>query len=174
MNLVQKQIEPKQQQNETKTRRQKVFSFFKDKKEWTKLNGSYLVGSAVNFGTALASAHIAQKAGISKESASSWISFISGFTVGFSALVGSWYFLHVDRYQKDIGKITNDAWEMFKNIWKAQIISFGIIIPSSWLLAKEGLPTTVIVTAQQILDKVIFIPAFNFFSRAQIRKMEKE
>ena len=102
---MQKLHNPPVQIQEMPTRRQKVFAFFKDKKEWVKLNASYVVATGTNFGVAMASAHLAQKAGVSKESATSWIAFVSGFTAGFAALIGTWYFLHVDKYQKDIGKI---------------------------------------------------------------------
>ena len=174
VNQMQKLHNPLVQTQETPTHRQKVFAFFKDKKEWIKLNASYVVATGTNFGVAMASAHLAQKAGVSKESATSWIAFVSGFTAGFAALVGTWYFLHVDKYQKDIGKIAKDAWTMFKNIWKAQIVSLAIIMPGSWIAASIGIATTLIVAAQQTVDRIIFIPAFNFFSRHQIKEMEGE
>src|SRR3989344_7364466 len=132
--IMQRQVTHSRQQ-EAATRRKRVFAFFKEKKEWVKLNASYVVATTTNFGVAMASAHLAQKAGVSKESATSWIAFVSGFTAGFAALVGTWYFLHVDKYQKDIGKIAKDAWTMFKNIWKAQIVSLAIIMPGSWIAA---------------------------------------
>lgn len=158
---------------ETRTRRQKIFSLFKDRKEWVKLNASYLVATSANFGTALATAHIAQRAGISKESATTWLSFISGFTVGFGAMVVTWYFLHVDKYQKDLPRIATDAWTMFKNIWKAQAVSIAVTIPVSWFLTNNGISTTLVVTLQQIADRLLFIPAFNFFSHSQVKEMEK-
>ena len=170
---MQKQVEKTDKLN-SPTRRQKVFAFFKDRKEWVKLNASYVIASTANFSTAIATAHIAQKAGVSKENAGSWISFTLGFTAGFITLISSWYFMHTDKYQKDIKKIAKDAWTLFKNIWKAQAISFGIVIPTAWLLSKEGLATSAIVVAQQILDRIIYIPAFNFFSRHQIKEMEKD
>ncbi len=169
-----KQVDQQTQLRETRTHRQKVFKFFHEKREWVKLNASYVVATSTNFGVAMASAHLAQKAGVSKESATSWVAFTSGFTAGFIALVATWYFLHVDKYQKDIGKIAKDAWTMFKNIWKAQFVSLAVIMPGSWIAASFGIATTLIVSVQQIIDRIIFIPAFNFFSRHQIKEMKKD
>ena len=150
------------------------FRFFANrKKEWIRLNASYLAGSAVNFFVAIATAHLAQKFGVEKESASSWLPPVAGFTAGFGTTVLCWSLFHKDKYS-DFGEVLQDAWTLFKNIWKAQLAAWSVIIPGAWFAASLGIATSLIVLAQQIAERIIFIPAFNFFSRDKIKEMEDD
>ena len=147
--------------------------FIHKKKEWIRLNVSYLVGSTVNFFVAIATGHLAQRFGIEKESASSWLPSIVGFTAGFSSTVSCWYLFHKDKYNT-FNQVLEDAIILFKNIWKAQLAAWPVIIPGAWFAASLGIATSIIVLAQQIAERIIFIPAFNFFSRDKIKEMEDE
>ncbi len=139
-------------------------------REWVKLNASYVAATAVNFSVAIGTAKLAEKSGVSKENAATWLSFASGFTAGFATLVGSWYLMHRERYSGHLETLGTDAWIMFKNIWKAQSVSIAIVLPICWIAASL-LSTEVVVLLQQVLDRAFFVPAFNLFSRHQVREL---
>ncbi len=155
-------------------RKQKAFAYFQEKKEWVKLNTSYLAATATNFGVGMGSAYVAQKAGVSKESAVSWIAALSGFIGGVCALIGTWYFLPIDKYQKNIQKIKADSVTLLKNIAKAQIGTFAITIPGSLILTKYEIPAPIIIALQQMADKVLFLIQFNLFSIKYMQEKTKK
>lgn len=157
---------------ETRTRRQKVFAYFKDKREWAKLNGAYIVGATTGAGCAYASSYIAEAAGLDKASATTWVAGISAYISGITGICIAWWLMHKKQYADRPEKILRDAAKLVGTSFVAQACTWAVSWTGTALAVHLGASTAVAVTIQQIIDRAVFIPLFNLFNRKRVHEME--
>jgi hypothetical protein len=159
---------------ETSTRRRKAFAFFKEKKEWVKLNASYVTGTVMATGCAYASSYTAEKCGVDRMHATTWISGLSAYLGGVTAICASWWLLHKDRYVDNAGKLARDCARLVTSTSIAQGMTWVVSLSGAALAVAAGASNAMSVTVQQVLDRLVFIPAFNMLNRKQVKGMEGE
>ncbi len=154
------------------TRRQRLFSFFKHKKEWVKLNAAYVAGTTASTTTAFAVSYIAEKNGIERSHATTWISGISSFVAGTTAICATWLFTHWSTYSKEPKRFAKDFGKLFRDTFLAQSITWGASWGVTLVSVFFGAPNPVAITIQQVVDRLVFIPLYNYFNRNRVKEME--
>ena len=154
-------------------RQNKVSAFFRQKKDWVKLNASYLVGTVTATTCAYGAAYVAEKAGMDRMQATTWVAGLAAYVTGTAAICLGWLVFQKDKYRAHPELIVKDMLKMAGNTLFAQAItwagSWGATAFAVWLGASNFLA----VTVQQVADRLIFIPTFNFLNRKRVRQMEK-
>ena len=147
------------------TLKERIQHCFEQKKGWIKLNAAYLVCTTFATAAAYTSSYLAEKMGISRESATTWISGVSAFVVGITANCTAWYFLNKEKYKDNGRKLTQDTLAFIKNISKAQLITWVGTWTVTYLLVTLGAGNALAVTLQQVIDRMIYLPLYNYFNR---------
>ena len=155
------------------TRRQKTAAWFRQKKEWVKLNESYLIGTVAASTCAYASAYIAEKAGVDRAHATTWIAGLSAYISGTATIVVCWAVLHKEKYAADKSLLKRDVLKMIGSTILAQAITWMGSWSSTYLAVSLGAANWLAVTVQQAADRIIFIPLFNFLNRNRVKEMEQ-
>lgn len=149
----------------SQTRRQKAFSWFKDRKEWVKLNTAFVAGASVGMATAYASAQLAEKAGVDRVHATTWVSSLFAYALGTATVCLSWLRLHKKDYEDGARNFRDDLKQLFKNTTMTQLATWAI----SWAgtaaaVVLLDVSNVVAVTVQQVLGWV-YVPLFQLFNR---------
>gem|GEM_PF-2326277 len=71
-------------------RQNKVSAFFRQKKDWVKLNASYLVGTVTATTCAYGAAYVAEKAGMDRMQATTWVAGLAAYVTGTAAICLGW------------------------------------------------------------------------------------
>jgi len=151
----------------------KIRAFVNRQKNWIKLNISYLAGTLVGSVMAFGSAYAARRFGIDKTAAATVVASTFQYMFAMTAVCISWLFLQKDHYAHQSGKWALDSVKMFGNTALAQGITWAITWPMTALFISLGASGALAVTLQtQVLDRLIFIPLFNFFNRRRVKEME--
>lgn len=154
------------------TRKQRLFSFMKHKKEWVKLNAAYVAATTTATTTAFVVSYIAEKNGIDRSHATTWISGISAFITGTSATCVTWLFTHWDVYSKETKRLAKDVGKLFGANLAAQSVTWGASWGVTLVSVFFGAPNPVAITIQQVVDRLVFIPLYNYFNRNRVKEME--
>jgi hypothetical protein len=157
----------------TSTRSQRLLSFLKHKKEWVKLNAAYVAATTTATTTSFAVSYVAERNGIERAHATTWISGISAFITGTSATCATWLFTHWDVYSKDPKLLLNDVKKLFGANLAAQSITWGASWCATLISVFLGAPNPVAITIQQVVDRLVFIPLYNYFNRNRVKEMEQ-
>jgi hypothetical protein len=147
-------------------------NIYENKKEWVKLNSSYIVGTVSATTAAYVSSHIAEKSGMDRSSATTWVAGISAYFGGMTSICACWWLFHRDVYKKNPGKLLNDMLKMAGSTFAAQAITWIVSWSGTAAAVAFGASNFVAVTIQQVLDRLIFIPIFNYMSRKRVKEME--
>ena len=153
------------------------FRAFKDliekKKEWVKLNGSYVAGTVASTSAAFVAAQIAEKMGVERSHAVTWIAGFSAFVAGTAAICISWKFSHKQIYENHPERFRKDGLHFIGLTFVAQAITWAFSWSATAFAVAVGASNAVAVTIQQIVDRLVFIPLFNFLNRNKVREMER-
>ncbi len=147
-------------------------NIYENKKEWVKLNGSYIVGTVTATTAAYVSSHIAEKSGMDRSSAATWVAGISAYFGGLTSICACWWLFHRDVYKKNPGKLFNDMLKMAGSTFIAQAITWVVSWSGTAAAVAFGASNFAAVTIQQVLDRLVFIPIFNYMSRKRVSEME--
>lgn len=152
------------------TRRQRVFAFFKQKKEWVKLNTSFLAGATTSVVTMHVASQIAEKQGISRGIAATVVAGLAGYITGTLVTCASWLSLNTKQYEGQPVRVFSDMIEMVKNSFISQTITWGF----AWFAAGVAVyndASNFLATLVQQLAGVVYIPIFNYLNRNIVNTM---
>lgn len=149
-------------------------NFFQSKMEWVKLNASYLAGTITGTMSAFTAAYLSERFGVDRTHATTWIASTVGFITGTIALVSSWLLFHKDIYKENKCLLWKDTKEVFKNTLLAQAITWLVVWPIAGMAAFLKAPNWVCTLINQVVDRIIFIPALNLFSKKHIKEIEEQ
>lgn len=147
------------------TLRERITYFIQEKKGWIKLNAAYLPVTLITPLAAVSGAQLAERAGLAREHATTWVAALSALVVGLVVNCAAWVVQNRQKYEGNTNRLKADLTALIKNILKAQSITWAVTISATYALVAYGISNALAVLVQQVLDKAIFIPLYNYFNQ---------
>lgn len=151
----------------------RISAFFRRKKEWVKLNAAYLPAIATGTAASFGASYLAEKAGVDRAHAASWIASVSAYITGVITICTAWYLMHRKEYEDNFKKFMSDALKMAGGISLAQEISWITCWGAAVLAVYMGASNELAVIVNKITDWSVFIPLYNYFNKGRVKEMEK-
>ncbi|MFH1785844.1 MAG: hypothetical protein ABH842_05430 [Candidatus Micrarchaeota archaeon] len=163
----------KRQPTETISRKRAAFNYFKDKREWVKLNSSFLIGAGVSSGMMHAASQIAENHGVSRAVATTFVAGVTGYVFGTIATCLSWLALNKVEYSGKLTKVVEDTINLLKSTVIAQTLTWSV----SWLATGFVLyndATNFWATLTQQFFGIVYLPIFNYLNKDMVNGMQNE
>ena len=156
---------------ESRDRVQAIVASMSHRREWRKLNLSYvpvvITGTAASF----VSSYLAEKLGVSRAQATTWIASLSAYFVGSLTICTTWYLLHREEYKGNSKKLMQDSLKIIGGSSIAQALSWLVCWTGASLAVSLGASNALATAINKLLDWGAYIPLFNFFNRNRVKEM---